>query len=61
MDKLEKKLQEYRERFREGFPTFQLMRSRTDDEVIEIIDECLEKGRDAYDLGYVSDDPGMDY
>ena len=58
---VEKKMQEYWERFGDSFPTIPLARGRSDEEVIEIIDECLKSGKDVYELGYVSDDPDIDY
>lgn len=54
-------LQKYIEAFDEGFPMYQLGRSRTDDEIIEIIKRCLDTGQSAYDLGLVTDDEDIDY
>lgn len=51
----------YFEAFGEGFPTFQLLRSRTDEEGIELIKQCLDAGKDAYALGLVTDDPEVVY
>lgn len=58
---LEKKMQEYAEMFGDGFPTIQLARGRSDQEVIAIIDECIYSGKDVYELGYLSNDPDIDY
>ena len=58
MDEL---LKEYAERFGDGFPSYQIMRGRSDEETMEIIRECLEKGKDAYELGYVEDDDDIMY
>ena len=55
------KLREYAKRFGDGFPMYQLGRSRTDEEVIAIIDECLENGRDCYELGYLTKEYGVKY
>ncbi len=55
------KLREYAKRFGDGFPMYQLGRSRSDDEIIEIINECLEKGKDCYALGYVKTEDGVLY
>lgn len=52
---------EYAKRFEDGFPSFQIMRTRSDDEIIIIIEDCLEKGKDAYELGYVSDNEEIEY
>lgn len=41
---MNKKLDEYREKFDEQFPLM-LVRGMTDDEIIKIIDECLESGK----------------
>ena len=52
---------EYAKRFGDGFPSFQIMRTRSDDEIVVIIEDCLEKGKDAYELGYVSDNEEIEY
>lgn len=52
---LDQKMQEYSQRFHDGFPTIPLAWSRSDNELIGIIDECLEKGKDVYELGYVAE------
>lgn len=54
-------MKKYAEMFGDGFPMFQIGRSRTDEEIIEIIKECIEKRKDAYELGYVTDDPDVLY
>lgn len=61
MDELMDKLMEYAKKFDEGFPMYQLGRGRTDDEIIEIVNECLEKGKDAYELGLCTDDDDVYY
>lgn len=43
MDALDKLLDEYKEKFKEQFPLM-LCRTMDDDEIIEIIKECMEKG-----------------
>lgn len=55
-EKLEKAFETYKTVFGDYFPTVPLAVSRTEDEVIGIINECFEKGRDVYELGYISDD-----
>jgi hypothetical protein len=55
------KLNEYNERFGEGFPMIPLGWGRTDEQIMAIIDECLEKGKDVYELGYVTDDEEVNY
>lgn len=42
---------EYNKRFDGGFPTI----SFTEERAIEIMLECIKKGKDAYELGYVTD------
>lgn len=55
MDELESKLKEYAKKFDDGFPMIPLGWGKTDEEIVEIINECLEKEKDVYELGYVSD------
>ena len=57
---METKMKEYEELFGESFPTFCFMHLSSK-ELEKIIDECLEEGKDAYELGYVSDDENMKY
>lgn len=54
-------LQKYVDKFDEGFPMYQLGRTRTDEEVIQIIQRCLDEGKTAYDLGLVSDSLDDEY
>lgn len=61
MEKLDEKLKEYAERFDDGFPMIPLGWGKTDEEIIAIIDDCLEKGKDVYELGYVTDDEDVLY
>ena len=58
---MDDKLDAYAEKFGEGFPMMPLAWGRTDDEVIEIIDDCLSNGKDVYELGYVEDDDDVMY
>ena len=58
---MDDKLNEYAEKFGDGFPMMPLAWGRTDEEVIEIIDECISKGKDAYALGYVEEDDDVIY
>lgn len=58
---MDEKLDAYAEKFGDGFPMMPLAWGRTDDEVIEIIDDCLSKGKDVYELGYVEDDDDVRY
>lgn len=54
-------LQKYVDAFGEGFPMYQLGRTRTDGEIIEIIERCLKEHKTAYDLGLVTDDEDTEY
>lgn len=59
---LDKKLQEYSERFDDSFPMMPLGWGRNEKEIISIIDRCLKEGKDVYELGYVTDDDdGVEY
>ena len=58
---LDKKMKEYTERFDDGFPMIPLKWGRSDKEVVAIIDRCLKEGKDVYELGYLKDDPDIDY
>lgn len=61
MTMLDEKMVEYAKRFGDGFPMIPLGWGRSDEEIVEIIDECLKKGKDAYELGYVKDDDDIEY
>ena len=54
-------LQMYVDKFDEGFPMYQLGRTRTDEEIISIIQKCLNENKTAYDLGIVTDDEDTEY
>ena len=54
-------LDKYFDRFGEALPMFQIARTRTDDEVIAIIKECISKGKDVYELGYCTLDEDVEY
>lgn len=55
MDKTEELLREYSKIFGDGFPTIPLAWGRTDEELQEIIKECIDKKKDAYELGLVKE------
>ena len=57
-EKLQKALERYKKKFNDDFPTIPFD-SREDAEIIDIIDECIEENKDAYDLGYLSLDDIM--
>lgn len=58
MDEL---MEQYAQKFGEGFPSFQICGTVSDDEAIKIIKDCLAKGKDAYALGYCTDDMNIEY
>lgn len=60
-EELQVYLKKYADKFDDGFPMIPLASGRTDEEVIAIIQECLEKGKDVYELGYVEDGNDFDY
>lgn len=57
-EKLQKALERYKEKFNDYFPTIPF-ESQEDEEIIDIIDECIEENKDVYDLGYLSLDDIM--
>ena len=57
-EKLQKALEGYKEKFNDDFPTIPF-ESQEDEEIIDIIDECIEENKDVYDLGYLSLDDIM--
>lgn len=57
-EKLQKALERYKEKFNDDFPTIPF-ESQEDEEIIGIIDECIEENKDVYDLGYLSLDDIM--
>ena len=58
---MEKYLDKYYEKFGEALPTYQIARTRAEDEVIAIIEECISKGKDVYELGYCTLDDDVQY
>lgn len=60
-EELDRLMFEYNNRFNEGFPSFQLFRTRSDKECVEIIKRCLDEGKTAYEIGLVTDDQDLEY
>lgn len=58
-EKLKKAYEAYKDTFHEDFPTIPLAETREDVEIIEIIEECIETGKDVYDIGYLDLDNVM--
>ncbi len=53
---LKEKIQMYEKKIGDEFPSYPIMLNNTDEEVIDIIDKCLEKGKNVYELGYLKKD-----
>jgi hypothetical protein len=60
MDEIEKLLKEYEKKFDDMFPTIPFS-GRTDAEIAKIINDCLSKNKDVYELGYLTLDPNVFY
>lgn len=58
---LEEYLNKYIEAFGEGFPMYQLGRGRTDEEIGQLIADCIANKKDAYAMGFVTDDVDVQY
>lgn len=54
-------LQKYRDMFGDNLPTYQICRGRSAEEINDILRECIEKGKDVYELGYCTLDEDADY
>lgn len=54
-------MNKYFKAFGEGFPTYQIMRGRSDEEGIAIIKQCLEEKKDVYELGLATLDEDTYY
>lgn len=52
-EKLQKAYGLYKKTFNDDFPTIPLADSMTEEEIIDLIDECVEEKKDVYDLGYL--------
>lgn len=53
-EKLNDAYRKYKENFNDDFPTIPLAETMEDDEIIEMIEECIEEKKDVYELGYLS-------
>lgn len=54
-DELKKKIGEYEQFFDMDFPDYNFIyKGKPEKEIIAIINECLEKKKNVYDLGYCS-------
>lgn len=59
--KLKKAYEAYKNTFGDDFPTIPLAETREDEEIIEIIDECIRNNKDVYDSGYLYLDDDIKY
>lgn len=57
-EKLQKAYDEYKKKFNDDFPTIPFGNAE-DEKIIEIINDCVESGKDVYDLGYLELDDIM--
>ncbi len=48
---------QYNQKFDTGFPTITF----SPDKAIEIMQECIKKGKDAYELGYITVEDDIQY
>lgn len=58
---LDNKLDEYEKTFHDSFPTYPLAISKSDEEIIEMIDKCIKEKKDVYEMGYLKDDLSIKY
>lgn len=49
-------LGEYAKKFGEGFPMIPVAWGKTEKELRKIVEECIKKGKTAYELGYAKED-----
>lgn len=59
-DEFEKALNTYKKTFNDDFPTFQ-MSAYGPEEMMEIINECVKKKKDVYQLNYLVLDDSVQY
>ena len=57
----ETKLDEYEKMFGDQFPTYPLMLTRTKEQAIDLIDSCIENGKNVYQMSYLEDDSDIAY
>lgn len=53
--------EKYYEMFGEAFPMYQIGRTISDEQIAKIIQRCLDEKKDAYELGYCTDDLDVKY
>lgn len=52
---------EYAKQFGEGFPSFQVLQTVSEQEGERIVEECLQKNKTAYELGYATLEDDIEY
>lgn len=60
MTELDIALESYEKIFDDSFPMFPMM-GKAENEVVEIINNCIEENKDVYDMGYLSLDGNVIY
>lgn len=55
------KLFQYAQKFDDEFPMIPLGWSRSDEEVIKIINRCIKEEKNVYELGYLKLENGVKY
>jgi hypothetical protein len=61
MNELDKALKLYEETFDDSFPTIPLLMEKSDEEVIQIINKCVEEDKDVYEMKILSLDGDIIY
>ena len=49
-------MEKYLDMFGDSFPTMILARGKTDEEVAQMIQSCLDVRQDVYEIGYIEDE-----
>lgn len=49
-------LEKYTVHFNEGFPTYQLARTKDEDDVVKMIQNCLKADKTVYEMGYLDEE-----
>lgn len=58
---IDEKLNLYEKTFGDSFPTYPLCLTKSDEEIIKIIDDCLDQEKTVYELGYLKEDNDIQY
>lgn len=61
MTELDAALKLYEQTFDDSFPTIPLLMDNSDEKVVEIINQCISKNQDVYDMGYLTLDKDTIY